>query len=243
MRHITILIFIQAIGACASAQAKFPFDSASHQVIYTRSFKLDAKVKKADVYAAALAWFGDPAGFTRKNADPPADTANAKKNKRKAEAEAQFDNPRPLQMQDPISGKALGMGIIRYYGSMNNAIKLLYVKYDIMVEIKAGEATISVSNIHYFHYHPASYKQVPLYSFSGGRPCDEVGAIEALIGCQNFRDEFTNLTAYCNNVIYGQVDDFRKLLKQKKYLYDPKAVSISPAKAKSAGTSIGKKGQ
>lgn len=202
------------------AQAKFPYDSVSHTVIYSRSFKLNPKVKTDDIYAAALKWFADSAQFTHRNADPPIDSVKAKKNKRKKEAEEQFDNPRPLQMQDPEGRKASGMGIIRYYGNANNSIKLLYIKYDIAIKIEAGAAIISIVNIHYFHYHPTSYKQVALYNFSGGKPCEEVGTLESLIGCQNFREEFTNLALYCNKHIYAHMDDFKAMLKQKKYLYE-----------------------
>lgn len=232
MKHIVILLITISATAALHGQSTFPYDSVSHTLIYYQSHRLDTKVKTEDIYAASKAWFDDAARFTNKNADPPTDSVAASKIKRKRAAELQFANPRPLQMQEPIGHMLQGMGIIRYFGSMNNAIKLLYIKYDITVRIKADSASISVSNIHYFHYLPSSYRQVPVYSFAGGRPCEEVGTMETLISCGNFRDEFTSLAQYCNKVIYGQMSDFKNLLKQKKYLYDPKAASTAPAKAK-----------
>jgi hypothetical protein len=222
MKHTILLLLILSATADVWAQAKFPYDSVRHTVIYTESFKLSSKVKTDEVYAAALKWFGDSAKFNHKNADPPIDTLKAKRNKKKKEAEEQFNNPRPLQMQDPVGGRVQGMGIIRYFGSANSTIKLLYVKYDIAVKVQAGLASIAIENIHYFHYHPTSYKQVALYNFSGGKPCEEVGTLESLIGCENFRDEFKNLALYCNKYIYGNMDDFKNMLKQKKYLLDQK---------------------
>jgi hypothetical protein len=241
MKHFAILIITISVTASLFGQSSFPYDSVSHTLIYHQSFKLNPKVKTEDIYASSLAWFGEAARFTNKNADPPTDTAAISKNKRRRAAEEQFANPRPLQMQEPVGHMAQGMGIIRYYGSMNNAIKLLYLKYDITVRINADSASISVSNMHYFHYLPSSYKQVPVYSFAGGRPCEEVGAIESLITCGNFREEFTSLAQYCNKVIYGQMGDYKNLLKQKKYLYEPKALAAAPAKAKAPSKGTVKK--
>ena len=230
MKPIFILLMMLHCTVDMWSQVKFPYDSASHTSVYTQSFRLNPKVKAEDVYEAALSWLSDSARFTHFNAEPPVDTIKAKKNKRKAEAEAQFANPRPLQIQEPATNRALGMGIIRYYGSMTGPIKLLYIKYDIGVRIRDGQATITVSNIHYFHYHPVSYKQVPLYNFSGGRPCEEVGTLESLIQCESFRDEFANLATYCNKQIHGHIDHFLSMLKQKKYLYESKSATAAAAK-------------
>jgi hypothetical protein len=199
-------------------------------VIYSQSFKLSPKVKSDDVYASALTWFSDPVKFTNKNADPPSDPEKDKKNKRKIEAENQFENPRPLQIQDPAGGKVQAMGIIRYY-STANSIKLLYLKYDIEVKVDAAAATVTISNIRYYHYNASSYKQLPLYNFSGGKPCEEVGTLDYLIGCENFHEEFKTLAVYCNKLIYGHISDFKNILRQKKYLYEGGASAKAPVKA------------
>lgn len=238
MKHITALIMTLLTTFSGYSQTKFPYDSVSHQVIYTESFRINPRVKTDDVYAAALTWFDYVSRFTHKNATAPLDTVTTRKpNKKKIEAEEQFANPRPLQMQDPAGGKIQGMGIIRYY-STANSIKLLYLKYDIGVKVEANSATVSVSNMHYFHYNPTSYKQVPLYNFSGGKPCEEVGAMESLIACENFHEEFKTLAAYCNKQIYGHISEFKSILRQKRYLYEGtlakanvKSAAKTPAKA------------
>jgi|GEM_PF-3308605 len=232
MKHIAILIITLSATFTLTGQSSFPYDSVSHTVIYHQSYKLNAKAKIDDIYAAAHSWYDSAAKFTNVNAELPGDTALAKKIKKRRAAEEQFANPRPLQMQEPVGHMLQGMGIIRYYSSTNNSIKLLYIKYDITVRIIGDSASISASNIHYFHYQTASYKQVPIYNFTSGRPCEEVGTIETLISCGNFPDELASLAQYCNKVIYGQMGDFKNLLKQKKYLYDPKAATTTPAKAK-----------
>jgi hypothetical protein len=237
MKYIAGLIAILFFALVVSGQSRFPLDSVSHEVVFSQKIKLNSKIKTEDVYASALKWFGNPATFTKKNADPPIDTLKAKKNKRKAEAESQFDNPRPLQMQDPAGSKLVGMGISRYYGGMGTSIKLLYLKYDIYVEIKEGIATISALNIHYFHYNSQTYAQTGLYNFSGGKPCEEVGKIEALIGCENFHDEFKALGIYFNKETTVLFADFKNLMAQKKFLYDPKTASAAP---KTTGKSTAK---
>jgi hypothetical protein len=214
MKHITILIISLLVSVFAQAQTKFPYDSANHQIIYTQSFRLNPKVKSDDVYASALTWFSDPAKFTNQNADPPSDPEKDKKNKRKIETEKQFENSRPLQIQDPAGSKVQAMGL----------------KYDIGVKVDAAAATVTISNIRYYHYNASSYKQVPLYNFSGGKPCEEVGTLDYLIDCENFHEEFKNLATYCNKQIYCHISDFKSILKQKKYLNEGSPAAKAPAK-------------
>ena len=231
MRYTGILLAIM-IGMHLSAQNNFPYDTTSHQVTYRQSVRLMPKVNSADVYAAATAWFADSSKFTHYNAIAPLDTMKLKKpNKKKRATEEQYGNPRPLQMQDPAADKLQGLGVIRYYSS-GGSIKLLYLKYDIGIEVTATAAILTVSNIRYYHFDAMSYKTAPIYNFSGGRPCDEVGTLESLISCQNFHEEFKKLALYCNKEIYGHIADLRTTLIRKKLVSDgrpPAVVTNKPA--------------
>lgn len=230
MRYSALLLAMIAGACCLHAQNTFPYDSATHQVVYRQSIKLLPGTKTADVYAAATVWFGDSARFTHYNVVAPLDTMKLKKpNKKKLAAEEQYGNPRPLQMQDPAADKMQGLGIIRYYSS-GGSIRLLYLKYDIAVEVKPAAAVLTVSNIRYYHFDAGSYKPVSIYNFSGGKPCEDVGTIESLMACQHFDEEFKKLAIYCNREIYGHMADLRTTLVKKKLVGDGRPPVVTTAK-------------
>ncbi|MBS1623866.1 MAG: hypothetical protein JST83_07595 [Bacteroidetes bacterium] len=233
MKYACLLLAILSPAGFLLAQNSFPYDTALHQVIYRQSIKLIPKVKMEDVYAAATAWFADSAHFTHYNAIAPLDTMQLKKpNKRKRAAEEQYANTRPLQMQDPAADKMQGLGVIRYYSS-GGSIKLLYLKYDITVEVTSTAAILTVSNIRYYHFDAGSYKQAPIYNFSGGKPFEEVGTLESLIDCQHFNDEFKKLAVYCNKEIYGHIADLRTVLIKKRLAVDGRPPVVTTAKTTS----------
>jgi hypothetical protein len=239
MKNLFFLFLTFHYTISVSAQTKFPYDSVSRQVVYKQSFKVKPKLKTEEVYATVQKWFSDSAKFTKMNIAPPVDNASGKKMKAKAETENLYANPRPLQALDPAGGKMNGMGIIQYYGGSTNAIRLLFIKYDIYMETKGGMVAMSVGNIHYFHYNPSTYKSSVIYSFAG-KPCDEVGTIESLIGCETFHTEFSNLALFYNKEVNRLFTDFKNLLKEKKILYDGK-VANTPASAKNKTKTPAKK--
>lgn len=225
------LVALMAIVAGLQAQNTFPYDTVAHQVIYRQAIKLAPGAKTENVYAAATDWFADSARFTHYNAVAPLDTMQVKKpNKRKRATEEQYANTRPLQMQDPAADKMQGLGIIRYYSS-GGSIKMLYLKYDISVEVTKATAVLTVSNIRYYHFDATSYKPAPIYNFSGGKPCEEVGTLESLISCQNFHDEFKKLAMYCNKEIYGHMADLRITLIKKKLVSDGRPPAVTTNKS------------
>lgn len=229
MRY-SLLVALLACGVHLSAQNTFPYDSAAHHVVYRQSVKLAPGVKTSDVYAAITTWFADSSRFTHYNLVAPLDTMKLKKpNKKKIAVEEQYGNPRPLQMQDPAADKMQGMGVIRYYSS-GGSLKLLYLKYDIGVEVKPAAAILTVSNIRYYHFDAGNYKQAPIYNFSGGKPCEDVGTIESLIDCQRFPEEMKKLAIYSNREIYGHVAGLRATLIKKKLAGDGRPPVVTTAK-------------
>jgi hypothetical protein len=232
MKNLSLCAVLLWLSNNTIAQTSFPYDSLTHKVFYKQTYQLAAKAKADDVFALAETWFSEPARFTQKNAEPPIDTTKAKKNKNKISVDKEFDNAKPLQILDPAGHKINAMVLVKYYGGYTNSIKLLYIKYDINLEIRNNTCTVSIDNVRYYHFDPKSYAQTALYNFSGGKPCDAAGNMEYLIACENFHDEFKNLALYFNKQTTGLCADFKALLKKKMMLYDPKAANQAPASKK-----------
>jgi hypothetical protein len=130
------LVFATAFCKNISAQSVMKTD-------YKQVIKVNSKIKPADIYTAAQNWFsGNTNLFTAKNAETPA-TGIAKN---KQEVEDAYDNKRPLQSLDPSANRVLGQGLIKYFGGTTTSIQLLYIKYDITIEAKAGQVTNELRN-------------------------------------------------------------------------------------------------
>lgn len=198
---------------------------------YQQTIKLST-TKTADVYAAAEKWFTNNTGiFTIKNTEP---TVEAKE-KNKNDVDAAYGNSRPLQSLDPNANRLIGQGLIKYFGGTRTSIRLMYVKYDIVVEIKAGQLSFKATNLRYYHFDPKSYTDANVFSFTGGKPCDNTGTMDYLVGCQTNPDEFKALGVFFQQTAGKQFKALKAELTNKKYVSAP-----APKKSSKGAASSGK---
>lgn len=184
---------------------------------YQQTIKLNTS-KTTDVYTAVEKWFNNNAGiFTVKNAEP---TVEAKE-KNKNDVDAAYGNSRPLQSLDPNANRLIGQGLIKYFGGTRTSIRLMYIKYDIVVEIKAGQLSFKATNLRYYHFDPKNYTDANVFSFTGGKPCDNTGTMDYLIGCQSNPDEFMALGAFFQQTAGKQFKALKTELTNKKYVSAP----------------------
>lgn len=223
-----LLFVITAFTAQAQQKVSVP------QLSYKQTIKLGAKVKPEDVYSLAETWVNANSGlFTAVNTPAPTDV----KQKSKDAVEKQFDNSHAMQMLDPSVLRIQALGLIKYFGGTTTSLRMLYIKYDIAIQAKAGEATFSISNVRYFHFDAKSYADAGIFSFDGGVPCEHSGNLSDLYTCQKSTEEFNQLTAYFNKTVKAQADAFAKELKDKKMLYvAPATTSKSSAGKKSTSS-------
>lgn len=223
-----IALFLLSTSSYAQQKAALPL------LAYQQSIKLGAKVKPEDVYTAAESWFNaNPSLFTSSNALAPSDV----KQKNKEAVDKEFNNSHALQMLDPSIYKLQALGLIKYFGGTTTSIRMLYIKYDIAIAIKAGSATFSISNVRYFHFDAKNYNPTGIFSFDGGKPCEHSGNLDALYNCQTNAEEFKQLSDYFNKTVKAQAEAFNKGLKDKKMLYTaPATTSKSTSNKKSSGS-------
>lgn len=184
---------------------------------YQQTIKLST-TKTTDVYAAVEKWFNNNTGiFTVKNAEP---TVEAKE-KNKNDVDAAYGNSRPLQSLDPSANRLIGQGLIKYFGGTRTSIRLMYVKYDIVVEVKAGQLSFKATNLRYYHFDPKSYTDANVFSFTGGKPCDNTGTMDYLVGCQSNPDEFKALGVFFQQTAGKQFKALKTELANKKYVSAP----------------------
>ncbi|HLP49395.1 MAG TPA: hypothetical protein VK154_00780 [Chitinophagales bacterium] len=217
-----LLLFL-ILSVTSTAQQK---TAASPLSGYQQTIKLNSTAKIADVFSTAENWiYTHPTLFTTKNAEP---TVEAKQ-KNKQEVDDAYGNSRPLQSIDPVANRLTGLGLIKYFGGTRTCIRMLYLKYDITIEVKQGLATFKLSNLRYFHFDPKTYKEANVFSFNGGTPCDNTGTIEYLKSCQVAPEEMNALGNFFRQTADGLYNAFKKELGNKKMLPAPTA---KPATAK-----------
>lgn len=224
-----LLLFILCVFLSAGAVAQQPESIITD---YKKTIKLVAKAKPEEVYSIAEKWFNtNPGIFTSKNASAP----EPAKAKNKSAVEEAYDNHHPLQSLDPAAYRVIGQGLLKYYGGTTGSFKLLYVKYDIIIQATAGQVSYRVNNVRYFHFDPKNYTEAGIYAFKGGQPCDYTGTIEYLKGCSVKADEMNALATYFKDVVIKQQAAFTKELKDKKLLQAGTSSTAGKASSKSAG--------
>jgi|ERR1043165_232130 hypothetical protein len=185
---------------------------------FNQTVKLNSKIESSDVFSAVEHWFNaNPALFTSKNAEP----AFEAKAKNKADVEDAYANRTPLRSLDPASNKLIGQGLIKYYGGKGASIQLMYLKYDITVEIKTGEAAFRISNLRYYHFDAKNYTDAGIFAYGGGKPCEHTGTMEYLVDCQTSPTEFQALADFFQQTVKAQGKAFGEELKAKKMLPAP----------------------
>lgn len=220
----TALFFLLILYVSATAQQK---TTASPLSGYQQTIKLNSTAKIADVFSTAENWiYTHPTLFTAKNAEP---TVEAKQ-KNKQEVDEAYGNSRPLQSIDPAANRLTGQGLIKYFGGTRTCIRMLYLKYDITIEVRQGLATFKLSNLRYYHFDPKTYKEANVFSFNGGIPCDNTGTIEYLRGCNVAPEEMTALGNFFKQTADGLYAAFKKDLGNKKMLPTTAAGKTATAK-------------
>lgn len=180
------------------AQVTLPVDPASRMVSYTYTIDADKPVKKQVLYQLVQDWLAQTQLFNKANSTAVVKVTDKNIAENKAVAEKEFANPTPLQFVDPESDRISGKGILRYNGQAGGCIKLFYIQYAVIVIVEDNKLTCQVSHFKYNHFHNRSYQPIPIYSWSGTTPCDQVNTLEYLTECENSHAEFSNFYAYIN---------------------------------------------
>jgi hypothetical protein len=189
--------------------------NARGEAVYKHSFKLQANVKAEDAYNLAQDWFkSGPEVFTCENIADPIDGSG----KNKAFVEDAFKNPQPLQSLDPAAGRMAGKGVIKYYGSVNSTLGVLYMEYYVVLEVNGNELTATVSKMKYHHYNPRTYAEKPIYGWSGGEPFDAADKLENLVNNATENRDVQKVGAFVNKKVAELLSNLQSYLQSAKLL-------------------------
>lgn len=196
------LLFAVMLGLLTTpalyAQVTLPIDPATRMVSYTYTIPTDKPVKKQALYQLVQDWLAQTPLFNKANSTAVVKVTDKNSMENKAAAEKEFTNLTPLQFVDPESDRISGKGIIRYNGQAGGCIKLFYVQYAVIVIVEDNKLTCQISHFKYNHFHNRNYQPLPIYSWSGNTPCDQVNTLEYLTECENSHTEFSAFYSYIN---------------------------------------------
>jgi len=193
---------------------KLPVD-ASGEAVYKHTFKLQANAKVEDAYNLAQDWFhSSNAVLTCQNMADPIDGSG----KSKAFIEDAFKNTEPLQSLDPESGRMAGRGLMKYYGSVNSTIGVLYMEYYVVLEVSDHQLTATISKLKYHHYNTRTYAEKPIYSWGGGKPVDAADKLENLVSRADENKDLQDVGAFVNKSVNGLLNNLQSYLQSAKML-------------------------
>jgi len=177
LRSLSVCVILLLIICSSYAGTNFAMNIANGEVVYKRTFKVQADFTDEDAFALLQNWFNsDASKFTCQNTEGPKSSC-----KNKIEIESAFNNPQPLQSLDPSSGRMSGRGLLKYYGNAASTIGVLYMEYYLQIEVNGHQVTATISKMKYHHYNQRTYTAKPIYAWQGGKPLDSADKLANLL--------------------------------------------------------------
>jgi len=214
LQYILLIGFTCLLSVNGYAGNKLPVD-AKGEVVYKHTFKLQSGIKPEDAYNMAQDWFNSSNSvFTCQNTEDPIQGSG----KSKTFIEETFKNPEPLQSLDPESGRMAGKGVMKYYGSVNSTIGVLYMEYYVVLEVGDHELTATISKMKYHHYNTRTYEEKPIYGWKGGKPYDAADKLENMVNNADENKDVQEVGAFVNKKINSLLNNLQSYLQTEKVL-------------------------
>lgn len=192
-----------------------PFDSATGKIVYTNIVKVDSTINSRDIYNAFKEWISsDISTFYIISSEKSSNTTDAIFGARKSNmstVDLQFKNANPLKMSDPETNKLIGQAVIKYFGSSLGCVRLIYLTFDIKIQIKDGKYKYDITNFDYTHYNPYNGYKITFNTLSDKGNCKSSGDIEDLIHCDNCSDGLSGFYSFIDksvNMIISTMNEY-----------------------------------
>lgn len=209
-KHLKLLFAVSLTYYSAKAQVDFPRDT-NGEVSFSEVITTKNKLSEDEIYENFKEWFSvKSTNFNRSNSEKNAQgtevwLATTKRNFQSIDA--LFKNDQPLKLSDKESKKLIGKVVNKYTGGTMGCIRVLYLEYDLIVEIKDGRYRYSVTNFTYTHYNQASAKQTQIYGWKDEGECKSKGTLTELLLCDRCEKEFNKFYEYIHADVKELITD------------------------------------
>lgn len=196
---LTFLPLLAFFSTMATTGHSLPIDTTTGKVIYRTQIEVSKKLSQERTYAALQNWFStQPEVCNRCNKPENTDGVNLKNYK---EVQQVFKNSSPLQSIDPESSRMAIRIIDRYFADEDEALKVVYTEYYVVITVSGNKVAAEISDIRYNHFNHRSYQLQRIGNWSDVLSFDSVNTIEHLLANGQQNDELLKLFTYINEDI------------------------------------------
>lgn len=196
---LTLFTLLAFLSTMAATGHSLPIDTTTGKVIYRTQIEVSKKLSQERIYATLQNWFSThPEVCNRCNKPENTDGVNTKNY---IEVQRVFNNSSPLQSIDPESTRMAIRIIDRYFADEDEALKVVYTEYYVVITVSGNKVTAEISDIRYNHFNHRSYMLQRIGNWSDVLSFDSVNTIEHLLANGQHNDELLKLFTYINEDI------------------------------------------
>lgn len=213
MQKVWLIIGMVCLSRVASGQYGLPFDTIKGKVSYTLDIPIQGKVTQENLFEAYQEWFNKEVRlFSRVNNPEYICYTSEACLENKKEVDQIFANPTPLQSIDPGSNRMATRVVVRYTGTDEALLKLMYLEYYLVLTIQEKSIHAEITDIHYNHLHAKKYTLQKIGNWTNTVSAESINKIEHLLRRELVDlPEFQKLFKFLNEditLLYAQVADF-----------------------------------
>ena len=215
-----LLAVISILKIEAQNSIILPYDSISKKTIYSKIIVLDSSYNSTIIYNTLKEWFSTDISKFYRTSSEKGSAANdgfwGTKKANMATVDLSFKNDQPLKLDDPANKKLIGRIVCKYFGSSYGCVRLIYLTFDIKVQVKDGKYKYEMTNFAYTHYNPYQANKIGFNVMNDKGPCKSTGPIEELLQCDNCKDGLEKFYRYIDNEVKSLISDMQDYIKKNK---------------------------
>ncbi|MDR0692422.1 MAG: DUF4468 domain-containing protein [Prevotellaceae bacterium] len=192
------------------AQVNLPMDD-SGEIVFSGVVQTKNSLTADNIFDNAKEWLSTKsANFNRSNSEKNMQGTNVWLGTKKSNFEnidALFKNDEPLKLSDKEEKKIIGKIVNKYTGGTTGCIRVIYLEYDLIMEIRDGRYRYKIINFTYTHYNQAQGKQSQIYGWKDEGNCKSKGALTGLLSCEHCGKEFDKFYTYINSDMAKFIDE------------------------------------
>jgi hypothetical protein len=192
------------------AQVNFPMDD-SGEIVFSGVVQTKNDLSADKIYDNAKEWLSTKsANFNRSNSEKNNQGAAVLLGVKKSNFEnvdALFKNDNPLKLSDKEEKKIVGKIVNKYTGGNTGCVRVIYLEYDLIIEIKDGRYRYKFANFIYTHYNQVKAQQAQIYGWKDEGNCKSKGALTGLLSCEHCEKELNKFYSYINSDVSKLIEE------------------------------------
>lgn len=178
------------------------------ETVYSFHFNLNRGTSDKEAYEMAQKWFTEnPAEFNAANGTHMI----SRKAVAKIALDDTYKNSSPFISAYPGTNWVAGHNVVKYTGGELSAISIMYIEFDMVVQIEDAQVTATLSHVTYHHYNPFNYAPAGIAN-AAGKAFQPTGKFENLAAVANSNPDIKDASDFLNQHVDRLLGDLQQTL-------------------------------